>query len=61
MPTSLPLLRSRQFDNSKFKSESKTSSKREGHKEITDRNYLLLNNNYAGLLDSLQLKSTSKP
>lgn len=30
-------------------------------KEVTDRNYLLLNDNFAGLIDSIQLKSGTRP
>ncbi len=34
---------------------------RPGPKEMTDRNYLLLNSNFAGLIDSISLKQGTKP
>lgn len=42
---------------------SSTSEAKAKHavKEVTDRNYLLLNENFAGLIDSIQLKTGTRP
>ena len=39
----------------------KSKSIRQQPKEFTDRNFLLLNHRFAGMLDALELKSGHKP
>ena len=39
----------------------KSKSIRQPQKEFSDRNFLLLNHRFAGMLDALELKSGQKP